>query len=851
LLKDERVVQNGTIRDYCTRLNVPASGAYALSVLLQGRLTRRISFLTDTLRAGHVFWLRNEQWTEQLNEVVVRGGSRFSQQGDTLVINTADVEARPFGDATELFDNIAGLQIRGDGSVWIMGKRVTRLDVDGRALFGGDPTATLTMLRADMVASLRVTEQPAGYGKSELTVSAQLKKDRKNGRYGEIGAALGTSARYDFSGRYNQLSPGTAINAFLTANSINRRGLSSADFSRLLLDEYTHQLTGVSSAVQAMTKNGVEVSSSNDGPGLGDWLGSDVGISRVLSGGLNVSHTTKRGEWLGYVMGSQHHRTLEQGQEAVTYLPPFVQRSTQRGQQQSAPGQLLGSLTGRWRPSPTTTWAVKNTTYLSRDSQQQLNQQQLTILPDTSSSSLNEAYQTQRTGSSNHLQMAWNKRGKKGGANTSVYAHHQYTGQQLADSNRVQRLGTANLFEALRQQQTTQHLAGLEAVKSVPLSKRWLAEVRTQAVYQHYTANITARFPSQVETTTGRTNGRFRLENWLTQTDLYALYRYQTLTITGGVAAWTWRSHREFGGQTQQLTEARLLPTAVIVYSPSRDTKYLLRTGSDIIQPSLAQLNPVLDSSRLRSISAGQFNLGISPRRFVQTDITLNKLIPNTGLNLNVMVSETASPVLTGLTTLGLGLTRSTPVQLALSARDFSASLAFIRLSFQSPVQWFMFNTYLQRQTYQVVNEQITLNKLQLFTNQQNIKWQVRQDVKLDLVWNTTATAVNRQGINWQHKATLRTDFKFSSRLYAEPNFDYWLSNSLGQQNNFLLVNLHADFYALKNKGLRITTRALNVLDQQGQINNSQTGNGIIITDQSVLPRTLLLGITFFPEKWL
>lgn len=850
LLAAEKVIQHGTVLDSCTRLNVPVTGRYVLSVMLPGRLTRRISFLADTVRAGHVFRLRNEDWTEQLQEVVVQGGSRFSQQGDTLVVNTEGVETRPFGDATELFDNIAGLQVRGDGSVWIMGKRVARLDVDGRALFGGDPTATLTMLRADMIASLRVVEQLANDGKSTLSVSAQLRKDRKTGQYGELGGALGAARRYDLAARYNLLSPGTALNGFLTANSINRRGLAMADFMRYTFNEHMNQLTGVSSVVQAMTKNGVDSQPSGNSPSLSDWTGEAVGITRVLSSGLNVSHATKRSEWLGYVMGAQHNRTLEQVQEAVTYLPPYLQRSHQRGQQRSTPAQLLSSLMGRWRPNSTSVWALKNTLYLHRDTQQQLSQQQIRLLPDSSNSILNETYHTQQSGQTNQFQLAWSKRGKHGGANTSVYAYHTYENRQVADSNRITRL-PAEQYETLRQQQTGQQVAGLQAIKSWPLSKRWLLEARGNLIYQYYKAITTAHFPNQTITDLSRTSGRFALQNWLTQSDLYALYRHNKLTATAGVAAWTWLSHRRSEGQTQRLTESRLLPTAAIVYNSSRNVKYVLRTGFDIEQPSLPQLNPVVDSSRLQRISAGQFNLSISPRQFVQTDIHLDKLLPNISINLGVTLSKIVAPVLTDVTTLGAGLIRSVPIQLPLSAHDVTATLTVIRISMQSPIQWFMFNTYLQRDTYQIVNELISPNRLQLFTNQQHVQWRVRQGVKLDLNWNTIATSINRQPINWQYKVKLRSDLKFSGRLYAQPTVDYWLSNSLGRQNSFLQINLHADFYALKNKGLRITARALNLLDQRNQVNNVQTGNGIVVTEQSILPQTLMLGITFFPEKWL
>jgi hypothetical protein len=851
LLKDEKVVAHGAVRDTCTRLNVPTTGQFTLSVLVDGRLTRRIPFRADTLRAGYVFRLRNEQWVNQLGEVVVRGGSRFSQQGDTLVIRTDDVETRPFGDATELFDNIAGLQVRSDGSVWIMGQRVYRLDVDGRALFGGDPTATLTMLRADMIASLRVTELPSETGKKSLSVSVQLKKDRKNGQYGEAGAGLGTLGRYDLAARYNRLLPGAALNGFLTGNTINRRGLNWADFMNHAKNESIQRLTGVTSAIQAMTKGGIDRWGDEEGIGLHDWTGNAPGLSRVLSGGLNGSLTTKTGEVLGYVMASHHDRTLQQHQQIETYLNPFVQRVAEYSQQQLAPAQLISSLSGKWQAATAGTFAIKNTFYANRDTQQQFNRQQIELLPDSSGSTLTETYLTRQTGLNNHVQMAWAKRGKKGGANTSIYAHHRYATQHTTEENRVVRSDTPLPYEPWRAQQMNSHLAGIQAIKSWPLSKHWLIEGRSNAAYQHYVANTTMRFGRQPEAQPTRTSGRFDVENWLAQVDVYALYRYQKWTLTGGLAGWSWQSARRFGNQALPLSRQQLLPTAAVVYTQSSRTKYVLRVGSDVDQPTPSRLNPVVDSSRLQRVTAGQFDLGISPRQFVQADISLTQLTPVLGVNIDVMVSKTDLPIVTELTTLGAGFIRSSPVQIYQPNRELVANLTLVRVSMQSPVQWFMFNTYLHRESYQLVNGRVGPNQLQLFTNAQNIKWQVRNGVKLDLNWNTTATSINGKGLNWLHKATVRSDLKINNRLYIEPTGDYWLTNSLGQQDSFLLANLQVDFYAMKNRGLRITGRALNVFDQQRQISTTQTGNGIVITEQTVLPRTLMLGVTFFPEKWL
>jgi hypothetical protein len=851
LLKDERIVKHGAVRDTCTRLNVPASGSYVLSVLLQGRLARRTPFMADTLHADYVFWLRNEHWVNQLGEVVVRGGSRFSQQGDTLTIRTDDVETRPFGDATELFDNIPGLQVRSNGSVWIMGKPVSQIDVDGRALFGGDPSATLTMLRADMIAALKVTELPATNGKGKLVVSVQLKKDRKNGQYGELGGGLGTLTRYDLASRYNRLLPGTAINGFLTANSINRRGLSWSDFSRLLNTDRGHQLTGASSPIQAMTQHGTTALSDYDGPSALDFVGDAPGISQVLSGGINASTTTKTGDLLGYVLASRHNRTLDQQRLAVTYLPPFQQTTNERGQQELLPFQLIGSLKGKWRRGQSGLLAIRNTLYIHQDTQLQRNRQQISLLPEASETTLNETYQTQRSGLNNHFQIAWSERGKRGGSNTSIYVHHQLNKQQHDDDNRVDRAISPTSYEALRNQHTQGQLAGLEVIKSSPVSKRWLVEGRALVQYQQYEATTTARFQNQPEVPTASTNGQFDLSDWLTQTNVHALYRHKKLTLTGGVAAWQWRSQRQFEGQALALVEKRLLPTAVMVYNQTSRTKYVLRLGSDVDRPTLGQLNPVVDSSRLQSISAGQLNLGGAPRQFVQLDASTDQLIRNVGLNLNLMISNTDFPVLTDFRTLGLGLTRTSPAQLALASQDVTANLTLARVTMQSPVQWFMVNTYLQRDSYQLVNKQVNVTSLQLLTHSQTLNWTVRQGVKLNLLWNSIAISVNRQRLNWQHKVTLRSDLKLASRFYADLNVNYWLNNSLGQQTRFLQMNLQADLYLLKNKGLRFTARTLNLLDQRSQINTGQSSNGIVVTEQSVLPRTLMLAVTFFPEKWL
>ena len=136
-----------------------------------------------------------------LKEVIIKNTvSAIRVKGDTTEYKADSFRVTPNADVQELIKKMPGFQVNSKGEITTQGEKVNKVLVDGEEFFSDDPAVVTKNLRADAVDKVQVFDKKSDQaaftgiddGQTSKTINLQLKEDKKNGHYGkfEVGSNL-------------------------------------------------------------------------------------------------------------------------------------------------------------------------------------------------------------------------------------------------------------------------------------------------------------------------------------------------------------------------------------------------------------------------------------------------------------------------------------------------------------------------------------------------------------------------------------------------------------------------------------------------------------------------------------
>jgi len=110
--------------------------------------------------------------------------------------------------------------------------------VDGREFFGRDPKLATRNLPADAVEKVQVFDKKSDQsvftgiedGQREKTINLELKEEKRNGAFGNIMGGVGTEDRFQAKASINKFGKGKQLSFLGMGNNINEQGFSIDDF---------------------------------------------------------------------------------------------------------------------------------------------------------------------------------------------------------------------------------------------------------------------------------------------------------------------------------------------------------------------------------------------------------------------------------------------------------------------------------------------------------------------------------------------------------------------------------------------------------------------------------------------
>jgi len=172
--------------------------------------------------------------SQQLEEILVRAERPpIVMKNDTLEFNAGSFATRDGATVEDLVKKLPGVVVDNQGNITANGRAVTKVRVDGKDFFGGDPRIALRNLTSDMISKIQITddreEDPQRLladDEVDQIINLKLKKDAKIKSFGKAYAGGGTRDRFEAGGIVNSFRDTFQLSLVGYYNNLSKTNLS-------------------------------------------------------------------------------------------------------------------------------------------------------------------------------------------------------------------------------------------------------------------------------------------------------------------------------------------------------------------------------------------------------------------------------------------------------------------------------------------------------------------------------------------------------------------------------------------------------------------------------------------------
>jgi hypothetical protein len=172
-----------------------------------------------------------------LGEVIVSSESPIIVKNDTTQFNASGFAVRPNATAEDLLKKLPGVEVDREGNVKAQGEQIQKIYVDGKEFFGNDPKLATKNITADMIESIQVYDDMSEQarftkiddGSRVKTINIKLKKNRNKGYFGRASAGISDKGRYRGNIGFNRFIGEQRTSVIFNTNNLNERGFSFSD----------------------------------------------------------------------------------------------------------------------------------------------------------------------------------------------------------------------------------------------------------------------------------------------------------------------------------------------------------------------------------------------------------------------------------------------------------------------------------------------------------------------------------------------------------------------------------------------------------------------------------------------
>lgn len=218
-------------------INDADKGSFILQAFLTGFYPKyfQIDFNDQLIDLGSIGLDLN---IAQLEEVTITAVVPVQIKQDTIAFNANAFKVGRDDTIEDLLKKLPGIELNNDGTIVSQGNEITKIYVDGKEFFSGDPAIALKNLAADAIHKIEVIDKKSE--EAELTgladdqrsyvINLTLKKNKKRIGFGKLSGGIGLDNKFFSNLNYNKFQPKKQLSLIGKFNNINVTSSNIQDF---------------------------------------------------------------------------------------------------------------------------------------------------------------------------------------------------------------------------------------------------------------------------------------------------------------------------------------------------------------------------------------------------------------------------------------------------------------------------------------------------------------------------------------------------------------------------------------------------------------------------------------------
>ncbi|MDR0295274.1 MAG: outer membrane beta-barrel protein [Prevotellaceae bacterium] len=214
---------------------VPQNGEFVLTVSYMGylNLQRNIGNTTESVVDLGILSIREN--ATRLSDVVVEAmGNPIVFKKDTIEYTASSFKVPENAVLEDLIKKLPGAEVDSDGKITVHGKEIKKVTVDGETFFADDPRIASRNLPAKMVDKVQVVDRKSDQaqftgiddGNEETVLNLTVKQGMKNGWLGNLSTGGGHRDRYQAGGFVARFDNNWQLSFIGSGNNTNNRGFT-------------------------------------------------------------------------------------------------------------------------------------------------------------------------------------------------------------------------------------------------------------------------------------------------------------------------------------------------------------------------------------------------------------------------------------------------------------------------------------------------------------------------------------------------------------------------------------------------------------------------------------------------
>ena len=216
-----------------------AAGKYLLSISYVGYQQQWVAFKTGSNSILNLNNIYLEDASKVSTVTVTARRPPVVINGDSIEFNSENFKTVPNAVVEDMLKKMPGIEVDKAGAITVNGKSVTKVFVNGKEFFTGDPKMATRNLPADAVDKIQVYDRKSDQamftgiddGNEETAINIKTKKDRKQSTFGKLNGSAGIPGRFDAQGNINRINNDEQFSFIGTANNTNRQAFSNSDMA--------------------------------------------------------------------------------------------------------------------------------------------------------------------------------------------------------------------------------------------------------------------------------------------------------------------------------------------------------------------------------------------------------------------------------------------------------------------------------------------------------------------------------------------------------------------------------------------------------------------------------------------